>query len=159
MAGGGSTDINVNSLAWETLASSTSCSKVNRGYLQPTRGGDINSHPVMYPLLKHFRWQCKMTSVPCTMCFRSLRPSRWPRSLKFPAPVTSSVLVPLRQAILPRPTIPSRISTRCLFTTPKRDVQYTRFPDQHQRTGRPHDQAARIIVFIAIAGAVYYVAQ
>ena len=110
-------------------------------------------------LLKHFRWQCKMTSVPCTMCFRSLRPSRWPRSLKFPAPVTSSVLVPLRQGILPRPTIPSRISTRCLFTTPKRDVQYTRFPDQHQRTSRPHDQAARIIVFIAIAGAVYYVAQ
>lgn len=55
MAGGGSTDINVNSLAWETLASSTSCSKVNRGYLQPTRGGDINSHPVMYPVAETFQ--------------------------------------------------------------------------------------------------------
>lgn len=68
----------------------------------------------------------------------------------------------LKQGLSPCPTSLSRkpqTYTRYLSTTPKRNLQYTRFPDQHPHTGRSHDQAARIIVFIGIAGAVYYVAH
>ncbi|KAL4074570.1 peptidase family M48-domain-containing protein [Scleroderma yunnanense] len=64
--------------------------------------------------------------------------------------------------MLPYPPPSRRLQTvtRYLSTTPRRDVQYTRFSNQQQHHGQlPRGSATRIVIFVGIAGSIYYVAH